>query len=118
MDKLTGEGKGVEEVFRPKTTTDPVPGTVGQALYGHTFRTVRIREGDLANHTIEIIVQVVGEPDRVARVRKDANIFEILRRAFFTEDFPPHDQIKLLIKPLKMKEGAIFKFERILTEED
>jgi hypothetical protein len=65
--------------------------------------------------SIEVKVQVVGEPLRDVRVRKDANIFEILGGAFAGEEFPDDEKLKLLTKPFKMEEDAVFKFERINT---
>jgi hypothetical protein len=51
----------------------------------------------------EIKVQVVGEPEREATLRKDdENIFEILGAAFEMEDFPDTEKLELLAKPFKM----------------
>jgi hypothetical protein len=112
LDKLTGEGSGVEKAFMPKTVIELVPGTVGQTLGRHTFKNCVPRPGDMIVKSVEVKVQVVGEGEREARVRKDANIFEILGGAFAGEDLSDNGKLKLLTKPFKMTDGAVFKFER------
>jgi hypothetical protein len=114
-DKLVGKGTGAEEVFRPKTTYEAVPGVVGQVLEKHMFFTCVPRQGDQVVHSVTRKVQVVREPEREAFLRKDYNIFEILRAAFAGEDFPADEKIKLLTKRYKMKSDAVFKFERVRT---
>jgi hypothetical protein len=64
--------------------------------------------------SVEVIVQVVDEPNRPATVRKDdAKIFEILGGAFEMEEFSADDKLRFLTKPLKMENGVVFKFETV-----
>jgi hypothetical protein len=100
-------------VFKPKAPVDHVPGTIGQELEKFHFKTCKPRLPDSANPLITIRIQVEGELEREAKVRLDANIFEILSTTFREEDFPATDKIKLQMKPMKMQEDAILKFERV-----
>jgi hypothetical protein len=115
-DKLAREGTGTEQVFRPKTAIDLVAGNVGEIYLKEHYKTCRPRQADFVVRSIEVKVQVVGQPEREVAVRKDdRNIFEILGRAFELEESSADDRLNLLTKPFKMEDDAVFKFERIRT---
>jgi hypothetical protein len=100
----------------PKTAIELVPGTVGQSLGKETFKRCVPSPGDRVVKSVNIKVQIVGEEEREARVRKDASIFEISGGAFAGKEFPVEDKLKLLTKPSKMADGAVFKFTRGTTD--
>jgi hypothetical protein len=103
-------------VFKPNTTVQLVPGKVGEFCQREHFKNCRPRQGDFVYESVEVKVQVIGEGERTARVRKDeANMFQILGHAFTGEEFPVEDKLKLLTKPFKMEDGAVFKLERVET---
>jgi hypothetical protein len=62
-----------------------------------------------------VLIHVDEEMEREARIQTRATITEILAVAFANEDFPSTDSLKLLKKPLKMEDGAVFYFGRIQT---
>jgi hypothetical protein len=108
-------GKIPEEVFLPKVPTVEVPATVGQLLEPHTFKTCKPRPLDQLVGAWTVKVLVTSEPAREVQIRKDANIFEILVTAFADEELQAEDRIKVVVKPLKMQDGAVFRCERVKT---
>jgi hypothetical protein len=103
-EKLAGEGSGIKMVFDPKATVEKVPERVGECFLKEHFKNCRPRQGDFVVTSVEVKIQVVGEEERKARVRKDdATMFEIMGDGFTGEEFPAEDKLRLLTKPFKIE---------------
>jgi hypothetical protein len=63
----------------------------------------------------KIEIKVTGDPEKEIQVIKDVNIFEILSLTFEGVDIPADEKVKVVVKPLRMQDGAIFRVERVKT---
>jgi hypothetical protein len=87
---------------------------MGQIIEGKRVKNKRPREPELANHSEAVTVAITGEENRIIQVRKDSSIEEILGTSLLGEAVLEEASFRLLLKPEKMKDGAIFRYERIL----
>jgi hypothetical protein len=71
------------------------------------------RQAEQAARPMTIKVPVTSEQARETHVRKDASIEAVLGGAFMGEAIPPGHRLKLVVKPLKMTDGAVFRLEGI-----
>jgi hypothetical protein len=117
-EKLAENGSGVQKatippVFKPKSTIDQIPGRAGQILIRDAFKNCHPRQGDLAVEEVDLRIMIAGEELRQAQAREDPRIEGILGGAFMAEDIPRENKFKLLVKPVQMKDVAMFRLERI-----
>jgi hypothetical protein len=110
-EKLVGPAP--DAAFAPKSPLPIVPGQEGIEYRYQQFKIPAPRQILPGRLTFLVLIQVEGELEREARVRSDALITEILNIAFKDEEFPKTDKLKLLKKPLKMEDGAVFVWERV-----
>jgi hypothetical protein len=50
------------------------------------------------------------------RIRKDVYGMELLAMAFQGVDLAPSDKVKIVVKPLKLEDGAIYRIERVSSK--
>jgi hypothetical protein len=110
-DKLVGQGSGTDQALLSRANVELVPGEVGECYSVTQFEEPRAPDATVT--AIRVKVRVMGELERMMRVRKDASILEILGGALAGEDFLESDKLKLPTKPFKMQEDAEFRFETV-----
>jgi hypothetical protein len=109
-EKLVGPNP--DAVFMPKAPIPEVPGVIGQLLEPHEFNCIP-RPIDQITGSWNIRVIVKDNTTKELQVRKDVNIFEILAMTFQGTVFTPDDRVKVLVKPPKMQDGAVFRVEKV-----
>jgi hypothetical protein len=57
-------------------------------------------------------VEILKEQTRHIRVRKDVYSIELLAQTFSGIDLTDDDRVTIVVKPLRMEDGAVFKVQR------
>jgi hypothetical protein len=111
-EKLIGRPKNPEVAFAPRDPIPEVPGILNASIIPSTFKRCFPRPLDPAVGFWDIRVEILGEQTRKLRVRKDVTAIEILAQTFMGVDLADDDRVKIVVKPLKMENGANFKVEK------
>jgi ribonuclease HI len=111
LEKLTGINP--EAVFKPKAPVPDVPGALNTPIEPHHIKLCRPRPIDPLQGSWTIKVEILREQTREMTIRKDAYQFEILSLDFEGIDLSEDERVKIVLKPLKMQDGAVFKVERV-----
>jgi hypothetical protein len=113
-EKLVGK-ENPDAAFIPKAPIPEVPGPIGKLPEPLFIVRCRPRPIDplLGSWTIKALV--TGEPQREIQIRKDATIFEILAMTFEGVTLSEEERIKVVVKPLALKDGAVYRVERVST---
>jgi hypothetical protein len=111
-EKLVGRPKNPEAAFAPRDPVPDVPGILNASILPQTFKRCVPRPLDPAVGFWRIKVEILGEQTRHLQVRKDVFGLELLAQTFNGIDLPDDDRVKIVVKPRRMEDGAIFKVER------
>jgi hypothetical protein len=105
-------GLNPDEAFMPKAPIPVVPGVIGQLLEPHEFNCVP-RPLDQLTGSWNIKVTIKDADTKDLQVRKDVTMVEILALTFQGVKFAPDERVKVLTKPAKMQDGALFRVEKV-----
>jgi hypothetical protein len=106
-------GKNPEAIFAPKSPVPDVPGVLNAMVEPHHFKLCKVRPIDPAQGSWHIKVETLGGPTSEIEVRKDVYMMELLALAYQGTDFAEGEKVKMVLKPLRMEDGAVFKIERV-----
>jgi hypothetical protein len=109
-EKLVGPNP--DEAFMPKAPVPVVPGTIGQLVEPREFDVVP-RQLDQLIGSWNIKVTIKDADTKDLQVRKDVTIFEILAVTFQGVKFAADERAKVLTKPSRMQDGALFRVEKV-----
>jgi hypothetical protein len=101
--------------FAPKTPPPEVPGILNFAVDPKTFKDAIIRPITPQVGSWRIEGQVLGEPEKGIVLRKDFLPTELFATFFHDTVFTEHERVKIVVKPLKLEDGAKYKFEKVST---
>jgi hypothetical protein len=111
-EKLVGKPKNPEAAFAPREPVPDIHGTLNIPIIPNTFKRCVPRPLDPTVGSWRIKVEILREQTRHLQVRKDVYGLELLAQAFMGIDLADDDRVKIVVKPLKMEDGAVFKVER------
>jgi hypothetical protein len=109
-DKLVG--KNPEAALIPKAPIPDVPGVLNELIEPIQFMRCRPRPIDPAQGPWKIKCGVLKGPTVEIEVRKDVYMMELLALTFQGTIFSENEKVKIVVKPLKMENGAVFKIEK------
>jgi hypothetical protein len=111
-EKLVGQPKNPDAAFAPRQPVPEVPGILNAEILPATFMPCLPRPLDPEVGFWDIKVEILREQTRDIRVRRDVYGLELLALVFKGIDLAPDDRVKIVVKPLRMENGAVFKIER------
>jgi hypothetical protein len=111
-EKLVGRPKNPEAAFAPHDPVPDVPGILNAAIIPHTFKRCIPRPLVPTVGFWDVKVEILGDQTRQLRVRKDVFGIELLAQTFNGIELADDDRVKIVVKPLRMENGAVFKVER------
>jgi hypothetical protein len=111
-EKLVGKPTNADAAFAPREPVPEVPGILNAVIIPNMFRRCIPRPLDPVVGFWDIKVEILREQTRQLRVRKDVYGLELLAQTFTGIDLADDDRVKIVVKPLRMEDGAVFKVER------
>jgi hypothetical protein len=106
-------GKNPETAFAPRTPIPEVPGCLNALVDPSAFTRLRPRPIDPAQGAWRIVVEILGDPPKEIEVRKEVFGLELLHLAFQGVDLSDSEKVRVVIKPLRLEDGAVYKIERV-----
>jgi hypothetical protein len=106
-------GKSPESTFAPRAPNPEVPGVLNALTEPQTFKTAIVRPIVPEVGSYRINCEILKGPTKGVIVRKDFYPTELFALTFHDTTFEDHDRIKIVLKPLKLEDGATYKIERI-----
>jgi hypothetical protein len=112
-EKLAGQPKNPDAAFAPRQPVPEVPGTLNVEVPATLFSGCRIRPLDPAVGYWDIKIDILREQVKEVRVRKDVFGLELLAIAFQGIILYDQEKVRIVVKPLKLENGAIYRIERV-----
>jgi hypothetical protein len=112
-EKIAGSPVNPDAAFAPRHPVPSVPGKLNVDTPVSLFQGAPVRPLDPSVGFYDIRVEVLKEGVREVRVRKDIGDMELFAIAFQGLLIYQQEQVRLITKPMKMEDGAIFRFERV-----
>jgi hypothetical protein len=111
-EKLVGKTPDMD--FAPRAPNPEVPGTLNHPFEPKEFSKAFVRPHDPKVGTWRITCDIlgIGKTSKSVILRKDFYQKELLSLAFAQESFADYERVKIIFKPLKLEDGAIYRFER------
>jgi hypothetical protein len=110
-EKLAGPNP--DAAFAPRKPVPAVTGTLNTETPASLFLGCHVRPLDPTVGHCDIRIEILREEVKEVRVRKDVGGMELLAIAFQGLLIYAQEQVRLVSKPLKMEDGALFRFERV-----
>jgi hypothetical protein len=112
-EKLVGPPVNPDAVFAPRSPVPKVPGSLNSEVPASLFLGMHVRPLDPTIGKWTIKLEVVGERVQEFEVRKDIGDLELLATAFQGLLIYGQEKVRIISKPLRMEDGALFRIERI-----
>jgi hypothetical protein len=112
-EKLIGAPKNPDAAFAPRLPVPEVPGKLNTETPASLFLGCQIRPLDPAMGHVDIKIEILREQVRDFRVRKDIRDLELFAIAFQGLIIYGQEKVRVVSKPLKMEDGALFRIERV-----
>jgi hypothetical protein len=114
--QIAGPPINPDAAFAPRRPVPEVPGTLNAETPGSLFLGCLIRPLDPVVGSCDIRIEILREEVREVKVRKDIGPLELLAVAFRGLLSSPLERVRIVSKPLKMEDGALFRFERVSSQ--
>jgi hypothetical protein len=108
-------GKTLDMDFAPRAPNPEVPGVLNALIDPKTFTGAHIRPFTPSIGSFRLTCEIlgIGKATKSIIVRKDFYPTEMFATLFAYETFLEYERVKIIYKPLKLEDGAVYKIERI-----
>jgi hypothetical protein len=112
-EKLVGAPKNPDAAFAPRHPVPFVPGRLHAETPASLFMGCSIRPLDPLIGHVDIKIEILRERVGEFRVRRDIGDLELLAIAFQGLSIQGQEMVRVVSKPPKMEDGALFRIERV-----
>jgi hypothetical protein len=105
-------GKNPDQAFAPRAPNPNVPGVMNLTVDPASFMGAIVRPVTPESGSFRIECDILKGPSKGVILRKDFIPTKLFAALFQDTTSEPHERVKIVLKPLKLENGAKYKIER------